>query len=634
MKKHIKVLFFIIFFFLCSFVFSEAKEKLLQFTPSTVITPELSGLFKNNSFEPVEIFTASEIKLLGVENVPDLLSYISGVNVYRPNSSTADISIRGFINNFKMNPTILIDGMEIKENHYNRSYMYNLPINIDDIDRIEVIKDPTKFVNGVESPSGVINIVSKKPELIDKNYLNIYTGSNGLLNSSFTWHGYFLKSYFKISGGYRKINEFHNNKKSMEKEFFSVMGTRFFENSKLFAKAYISNNQLNLFNHMSIGINHKPIPVDYTGKLKDTKFNALLIDYSTSTTDINFYYQTYYGYASILHHDGTEKYEFNKANFSKFTIKKALLFKNFNITNGLIAKYSSTKLRKFDTKKTYSLSLYINTDFQILKNWSGSIFIKNRKYTSLENELSFKLSTTLSDSPKTFYIKAGYAKNFQLPETFNKFYNAKLSMGYNKFLVETDYKPNKSLKSVKVYSTILDIGKKIKNIEFSTDFFYNRIVGLNLIYGNLKLINFKPVINLTTKNFFNFVIHGFESKIKYTPNKNVSFFTSYYLQHVKDKKYNIQGNFLIPRYKILSGALFNFNSFSGSIKTVYVPSIKSRIGKNGDVFNLDLYLHKTFLKNKIEASIIANNIFKEEERNNYYGEKRGRNIIFKLKYNF
>jgi len=452
MKKYLKISFFIIFLLLFSFSFSKAKEKLSLFTPSTAMTPELSGLFKNNSFEPVEIFTASEIKLLGVENVPDLLSYISGVNVYRPNSSTADISIRGFINNFRMNPTILIDGMEIRENHYNRSYMYNLPINIDDIDRIEVIKDPTKFVNGVESPSGVINIVSKKPEMLDKNYYNIYTGSNGLLNSNFTWHGYFLKSYFKVSGGYRTINEFHNSKKSTEKEFLSVMGTRFFENSKLFAKVYTSNNQLNLFNHMSIGINHQPFTLDYAGKLKDTKLNALLIDYSTNSTDVNFYFQKYYGYANILHADGTRKYEFYKSDFLKFTIKKALIFKNLHLTNGIIAKYLSTKLHCLDSKKTYSVSIYMNTDFKIFKNWKGSIFIKNKKYTSLGNEFSFKLSSMITDNSKTFYIKTGYAKNYQAPETFNKFYNAKLSMAYNNLVVETNYIPNRSLRSVKVYS--------------------------------------------------------------------------------------------------------------------------------------------------------------------------------------
>jgi len=210
-----KFCFFLYFFLISSFLI--AGEPLSLFTSSTNLTSELSGVVKNSDLEPVEILTAKDIKLIGAENVPDLLDYISGVNIYKIDTSSIDFSMRGLPGFYRIQPLVLIDGMEFQQYLYDKVFFYNFPLNIDDIDKVEIIKDPSKFVNGIESPGGVINFVTKKPELLNANYLNTYLGSNKLLNSNFSINNYYKSIYYKVTGDFRKIDKYHSKKELQQK---------------------------------------------------------------------------------------------------------------------------------------------------------------------------------------------------------------------------------------------------------------------------------------------------------------------------------------------------------------------------------------------------------------------------------
>ena len=108
----------------------------------------------------VSIISREEIKILPVDNVQDLLEYVNGVDIRQRGTHgvQADVSIRGCT--FEQT-LILVDGINVNDpqtGHHN----LDLPINLEDIERIEVLKGPGARIYG--GMSGAINIITRDVE--------------------------------------------------------------------------------------------------------------------------------------------------------------------------------------------------------------------------------------------------------------------------------------------------------------------------------------------------------------------------------------------------------------------------------------------------------------------------------------
>ncbi len=624
MKKiFISILIFIFF----TNLYADTDEFFNMFTSSTSLTSELTGMVGNNKLEPVEVLTSKDIKLLGVENIPDLLRYISGVNVYKVNHSSIDFSLRGLPGFFRIQPLILIDGMEYSQNLYDKVLFYNFPVNIDDIDRVEIIKDPTKFINGIESPGGVINIVTKRPELLNANYINSYIGSYDLLNSNFSINRFYKKTYYKITGNFRKINKEHSKKRAATRKFLTLSTTNFFENSKLFTRWTFYNGDYSLkdFYRISLNNNLTGVTVDYN--FKNEKLFNFIIDYTAKNFNINFYTQTITGKIGI-----NEMNNFY-TDYYKLTLKKFYQIKSFDFTAGLIGSFANSYIAHQGKGKRESLILYLNTDFNFTKNFKLSYFLKNERARNLGNEFTYKTSITYCNDKNNFFVKLGYSKNLRNPSLLSMYYNLNEKYEYMGIDVTTTIHANKNIKPSKFYSTFFNISKSFYNLTLKGEFFYNRITNLYLTYGSVSL--FPPSINLFLKNKFTFTIHGFDTKLNYQFDKHWKISTSYYIQHFHNKTTNLQGNWLVPKYKFMSLLFFNYKFLSGNIKWTYTPRIYTKCAGESDYLSiLDISLLKAFYNKKFETSLNIQNLFGENGKEATYGEKVGRSVIFKLRYNF
>src|SRR5690606_15934137 len=101
------------------------------------------------------------IESLPVQSVNELLSYVAGVDVRQrgPWGSQADISIDG--GTFEQ-VTYLINGIKMNDPQSGHNSM-NIPIPINAIERIEVLRGSAARVYGVNSLTGAINIITVKP---------------------------------------------------------------------------------------------------------------------------------------------------------------------------------------------------------------------------------------------------------------------------------------------------------------------------------------------------------------------------------------------------------------------------------------------------------------------------------------
>jgi iron complex outermembrane receptor protein len=79
---------------------------------------------------------------------------------------------------------VLIDGVSAYQPLLARIDWANLPIAIDDIDRIEVTRGPDSAAYGPNSMLAIINILSKDPKDVDRGYASVSQGSNGISSAT------------------------------------------------------------------------------------------------------------------------------------------------------------------------------------------------------------------------------------------------------------------------------------------------------------------------------------------------------------------------------------------------------------------------------------------------------------------
>ena len=159
----------------------------------------------------VLVIEKEDIESSPAGGIADLLKYISGVEINErgPEGIQSDISIGG--GTFEQN-LILIDGIKVNDPqtaHHN----LNLPVRLEDIERIEILKGPGARLYGAGAFAGVINIITKKAE-IRKLKIKALAGDYELLegNFSFSQPLGISYNYLSISGkrsdGYRHNTDF------------------------------------------------------------------------------------------------------------------------------------------------------------------------------------------------------------------------------------------------------------------------------------------------------------------------------------------------------------------------------------------------------------------------------------------
>ena len=123
----------------------------------------------------IRIITKEQIDALPIRSVSDVLSYIAGVDLRQrgPGGVQADVSIDGGTFDESL---VLINGIRMTDPQTGHNMM-NLPITLDVIDHIEILRGPAARIYGINALTGAINFVTKTPQ---KDGLLVigYAGSN------------------------------------------------------------------------------------------------------------------------------------------------------------------------------------------------------------------------------------------------------------------------------------------------------------------------------------------------------------------------------------------------------------------------------------------------------------------------
>ncbi len=622
---------FIFLFLTSSNLSADNSENFISnITSSTYFSQNIS-----NSTGNIEVITSKEIKLLGAENIPDLMQLISNIILYSVNGATANISFPGLPPMLRINPVILLDGMEITEPFYSRTYLYNIPVLIDDIDRIEIIRDSSSFTDGYSSPGGIINIVTKQPQYLTNNYISTTIGSNNLTNHNFSINRYNFSTYWKLTGSYRGINDYEQDRRINKSKMFNLSIEKYFKNSKLFLKGSISNQDLEFLDNQIIALEF-PFSFLLHESLDNLLMKNFLINYKFPHFDTTFYYQGLSGFTYVRFQD-----KFKKGPFRTEYYKWSTRYSYKNFLSGIEAKYCHAFIEDMDSGYDNSISFFVDTYFKVLKYFQLKTLIRNDFVKNNGSNLNYKFNIGYTSRDKTFNINLGYSKSIKLPDLYQKYFSYKsvipkenITLPNFKFDIPVVLYPKKNIRPTKIYITDLSISNKWEKFFIKQRFFYNRLKDTFLEIGSITISNFQPLVNISSKNFSRINIYGFESEIKYNFDKNFKFYASYFHQKLINKTFKKTDKF-IPKYKITGVLLYSFNNLSGNIGSYYYPAIKSSTGSRSDyIFSINANLNIKLLKDKLELSLNGKNLFNDDKKEIPYGEKIDRAFLFKLKYNF
>ncbi|HPP87473.1 MAG TPA: TonB-dependent receptor, partial [bacterium] len=139
----------------------------------------------------ISVITADDIKMYGAQSIAEVLRMVPGVYVQETTNGQQDVAIRGLTNgpkeagafaSYSRNILVMIDGRSYFNDVFGGTFWEFLPITVDDIDRIEVVRGPASALFGANAVTGVINIITKDY----KKTAGFYVSSGLVLNAAST----------------------------------------------------------------------------------------------------------------------------------------------------------------------------------------------------------------------------------------------------------------------------------------------------------------------------------------------------------------------------------------------------------------------------------------------------------------
>ncbi len=127
----------------------------------------------------VTVIDRDMIKASGFRNIVDLFNLVPGMYVDYDSGHTPFVSYHGATDEYTRRMQVLVDGRSIFMPPYNTVLWRDLPLHIDDIERIEVVRGPAATSYGSNSIFGVINITTRDASALEGAKLSVIQGNAG-----------------------------------------------------------------------------------------------------------------------------------------------------------------------------------------------------------------------------------------------------------------------------------------------------------------------------------------------------------------------------------------------------------------------------------------------------------------------
>jgi outer membrane receptor for ferrienterochelin and colicins len=155
----------------------------------------------------VDIITAEDIRRSGATGIPELLSRLASIDVYTWSKNSADVAIRGMNQGASNRLLVLVNGRETYTDALGTVAWPNIPVRLDEIRQIEVIKGPNSALYGFNAAAGVINIITFNPQYDSTDAQRVTVGTDGYQEASLVKTAHWSTGGVRLSGDWTKAPE-------------------------------------------------------------------------------------------------------------------------------------------------------------------------------------------------------------------------------------------------------------------------------------------------------------------------------------------------------------------------------------------------------------------------------------------
>ena len=558
--------------------------------------------------------TADDIKNFGYKTLGEVLNSQRGM--YLSNDKNYSyVGSRGFSRptDYNNRIVIMIDGHILNEAVYGSAFMGNeLGINLDNVEKIEIIRGPGASVYGSGAMLNIVNIIMKKGTQTDGVTVSAGTGNYGKNDLSAVYGKKIKNTDISLSGigGLYSGEDYYfseldapetNNGISKGMDWEKYIGFQ----------AGITNNNFKLsaaYSTRSKGIPTGAFNTDLTGNVEslDDRYYIEASYRKEINKNSSLLFRSYYDdyrYTGSYPSGGEDYFDASYGRWAGAEIqyyleagKRNIITAGFEYKHIFRSDYAewSSDTTYFHQNFPFSFfSLYAQDQIRIIKNLNISAGLRYDSYSVFGQDLSPRLALVYSYSDASS-LKLLYSGAFRIPNMYESFYEAYDS-----------HKTNPNIKSERIRATELAWSHKLTGSFYGTLSLYT-FSTINLIDQVLDESDGLTIFSNIGKATGN----GAEYELRYKNLLNKSqAFLNFTIQRTTDKNTDkILSN--SPGFMVKSGFIFAVSKYFNVVPEFFYESGRETLAgnKTDDVYLFNLGINSaTFLKH-FEASLKTRNI--------------------------
>lgn len=165
---------------------------------------------KSDAPAAVTIIDHQMIAASGATNIPDLFRLVPGFQVTYASGNQPVVTYHGMSDEYAKRMQVLVDGRSVYDPVFGGVDWTNLPVALENIDHIEVIRGPNGAAYGSNAFLGAINIVTRDPARDRGTFIRAAAGNDNFRKGVIRHGGTLGKLNYRVTLGYRQDNGFSN----------------------------------------------------------------------------------------------------------------------------------------------------------------------------------------------------------------------------------------------------------------------------------------------------------------------------------------------------------------------------------------------------------------------------------------
>lgn len=157
----------------------------------------------------VTVIDAAQIEAWGVRTIPELLRFVPGMVIGNTSGDSGETMIYHASNpNLMRRMQVLVDGRSLYRSAIATVSWDDIPVALEDIQRIEVIRGPNSATYGANSFMAVVNIMTHHPEDTQGTRIRYRNGNNGINDSYVSYSGWQDSGAYRVTASWREDTGF------------------------------------------------------------------------------------------------------------------------------------------------------------------------------------------------------------------------------------------------------------------------------------------------------------------------------------------------------------------------------------------------------------------------------------------